>query len=105
MKNIKRWVLETQTKGNIKDIAEYGCVNGACSELIYYHDTSEFYDKHKEEIWYHVSEHAEQSGYTVLNYLSSLDTSIDSDFQFKNIMTWTAVEIVCWEIINSKEVA
>lgn len=34
----------------IKEILHYGCESGCVGNLIYYHDTLEFYEKHKEEI-------------------------------------------------------
>lgn len=34
----------------IKEVLEHGCGSGIVSDLIYYHDTLAFYEKHKEEI-------------------------------------------------------
>jgi len=105
MKNIKSWVLETQTKDDIRAIAEYGCVNGACNDLIYYSDTVDFYDNHKEEIWEIVSQFAEELDMTVLSFVNSEDGSVDSDITFKNKMAWLAVEIICDQVMRSEEVA
>lgn len=34
----------------ITDVLEYGCVSGMVGHLIYYSDTTAYYDEHKEEI-------------------------------------------------------
>jgi len=105
MTNIKRWVLETQTKDDIRAIAEYGCVNGACNDLIYYSDTVDFYDNHKEEIWDIIYDQAEKFDMNVLSFVNSEDGFVDSDTTFKNKMAWLAVEITCDQIMRSEEVA
>ena len=38
------------TEGYIKDVLQYGCQAGTVSGLIYYTDTTAFFEKHKEEI-------------------------------------------------------
>jgi len=105
MTNIKKWVLETQTKDDIRAIAEYGCVNGACNDLIYYSDTVDFYDNHKEEIWDIIYDQAEKFDMNVLSFVNSEDGFVDSDTTFKNKMAWLAVEITCDQIMRSEEVA
>ena len=105
MTNIKKWVLETQTQDDIKAIAEYGCVNGCCNDLIYYSDTVDFYDNHTEEIWEIVSQFAKELDMTVLSFVNSENGFVDSDTTFKNRMAWLAVEITCDQIMRSEEVA
>ena len=70
--NIKDWIKKNLDKDQIKDVVEYGCVNGTVSELIYYSDTSAFHDAHEEEIWQMVWESAEEHGQTVLEFLATL---------------------------------
>ena len=47
--SILDWLLETQDKSTIEDVTRHGCSGGTISELIYYADTSAFYEKYKEE--------------------------------------------------------
>ena len=101
--NIKEWVLSTQSANDIKEIAEHGCINGCCNELIYYSDTIKFYDEFKEEIWELVSECAEDVEESTLTYISRAVKHIDTDTQFKNAMSWRAVEIVCLSLITADE--
>ena len=103
--NIKKWILETQTKDDIKHISQYGCVNGTCSELIYYSDTLAFYDKHDEEIWEIVSERAFSCGQSPLEFINQAQGNIDNDTQFKNLLVWISIEMVCDELVINEEVA
>jgi hypothetical protein len=107
--NIKNWILETQEIEDIKSISENGCVNGACNDLIYYEDTVKFYDDHKDEIWELLENETEQLGYkTVFEFMgtwSDYAENINSDTSFKNLLAWWSVENVCYQILNSEEVA
>jgi len=100
---IKEWVLSTQSADTIREIAEHGCINGTCCELIYYSDTIKFYDEHNEEIWELISDRAEDMGTSTLTYISRELANIDTDTQFKNALTWIAVEIVCLSLICADE--
>ena len=35
---------------SMEDLQQYGCISGMINELIYYDDTTKFFDKYKEEI-------------------------------------------------------
>ncbi len=47
---LSRWDDYTDKTAIFSDVLEYGCQSGIVSSLIYYDDTTKFYDKHKEEI-------------------------------------------------------
>ena len=49
--SIREWLLDTQERSTIEDVTRHGCQGGTISELIYYHDTSAFYEKYQDEIW------------------------------------------------------
>ena len=57
--SILDWLLETQERSTIKDTAEHGCSGGTISELIYYADTSAFYEKYQDEIWRRLNDMAD----------------------------------------------
>ena len=106
---IKEWILETQETEDIKNISEKGCVNGACNDLIYYDDTTKFYDDHKNEIWELLEDEAEEFGFNnVFEFMgtwSHYAKNVNSDTSFKNLLAWWSVENICYQIINSEEVA
>ena len=102
--NIKDWVKKNLDKDQIKEVVEYGCVNGTVNELIYYSDTSAFHDAHEEEIWEMVYESAEGQGLTVLEFLATLRGGlVGSMYQLKNLLAWFAVEEICYHMVEDEE--
>ena len=102
--NIKDWIKKNLDKDQIKDVVEYGCVNGTVNELIYYSDTSAFHDAHEEEIWQMVYESAEEHGQTVLEFLATLNGGlVGSMYQLKNLLAWFAVEETCFHMVEDEE--
>jgi hypothetical protein len=43
-------ILKSYDYETLKDIAEHGCVSGCAHDHIYYHETSQFYELHEDEI-------------------------------------------------------
>ena len=43
-------ILASYDLQDLKTIAEHGCVSGCAFEHIYYHETSQFYELHEDEI-------------------------------------------------------
>lgn len=46
----------------LKDVTTHGCVSGVVSSLIYYKDTHEFYQNHKDECQEILAEYEEMTG-------------------------------------------
>ena len=96
--SILDWLLETQERSTIKDTAEHGCSGGTISELIYYADTSAFYEKYQDEIWRRLGDMADDLGEDSILHLISTFTSVKdggSPLQLKNLLAWWAAEEVC----------
>ena len=96
--SILDWLLETQDRDTIKDTAQHGCSGGTISELIYYADTSAFYDKYKEEIWRRLSDMADDLGCdSILHLIVTFNGAkeVGSDLQLRNLLAWWAAEEVC----------
>lgn len=104
MKTIKEWVLENYGYETIVDITNHGMVSGF-GNLIYYSDTVAFYDEFGEQIWDMLHEDAENMNMTIMELMASFNgqKNVGSDYQFKNMLCWYAVERVCHEIVNDKE--
>jgi len=47
---LDRWNDYTDKTAIFSDVLKHGCQSGVVSSLIYYDDTTKFYDEHKEEI-------------------------------------------------------
>ena len=96
--SILDWLLETQDKSTIRDTAERGCSGGTISELIYYADTSAFYNKYKDEIWRRLGDNANDLGEdSILHFIATFNgaKNVESALQLKNLLAWWAAEEVC----------
>ena len=96
--SILDWLLDTQEKSTIKDTAEHGCSGGTISELIYYADTSAFYDKYQDEIWRRLYDMAQDMGHeSILHLIATFQgaDSVGSPLQLHNLLAWWAAEEVC----------
>ena len=95
------WLLETQEKSTIEDATRHGCSGGIISELIYYADTSAFYDKYQDEIFERLSDMADDMGCeSILHLIVTFNGAkeVGSHLQLKNLLAWWAAEDVCREI-------
>ena len=99
--SILDWLLDTQDRGTIEDVTRHGCSGGTISELIYYADTSAFYEKYKEEIWRRLSDMADDLGCdSILHLIVTFNGAkeVGSDLQLRNLLAWWGAEEVCREI-------
>ena len=99
--SIKEWLLETQERSTIEDVTRHGCAGGTISELIYYADTSAFYEKYKEEIWDKLSNMADDLGEpSILHLIVTFNGAkeVGSELQLRNLMAWWGAEDVCREL-------
>ena len=107
-KDIQEWFLmpsikeclaeyEKQELGLISDIAKHGCAGGV-SGLIYYSETSSFYDQHEGEIWQVLKDTADAAG--IQNGLQLYNICIDPPSLeiLKNDLVWFAVEVLAQEL-------
>ena len=99
--SIKEWLEATQDKSTISDVTWHGCSGGTISELIYYADTSAFYDKYQDEIFERLSDMADDMGCeSILHLIVTFNGAkeVGSHLQLKNLLAWWAAEDVCREI-------
>ena len=104
--SIREWLLagEAQKHFLIKDIAEHGC-EGGVSGLIYYTETARFHDDNESEIWDIISRFAEDSGQTLMQYLSVVAKDARTLNGLKNSLVWIAVEAVAQDIDEERKQA
>ena len=96
--SILDWILDTQERSTIEDVTRHGCSGGTISELIYYADTSAFYEKYKEEIWRRLSDMADDLGCdSILHLIVTFNGAkeVGSELQLRNLLAWWAAEDVC----------
>jgi hypothetical protein len=89
---VKCWEREA-----IKNVVEHGCVSGCAPGLVYYSETVAFHDEHESEIWDMLHEDAEEQGISIVKLIASFNggENVGSMDQFKNLLSWYAVERVC----------
>ena len=104
MATIKEWLTEGEKNETflISDIAKHGCAGGI-GGLIYYNETTSFYNDHETEIWAILTDAADAAGiknglmlYNICKDPSSLTT-------LKNDLVWFAVEVAAQELVNNLE--
>ena len=98
-------ILEQDNQqGYIKDVLEHGCQSGVVSSLIYYNDTTAFYDKYNEDIYNLLYVDMQDFGYqSIPEMVASLNGAKDvgSDEQYKNLLAWYGYERSMQDIYNT----
>ena len=86
----QRKILEMFDEEQLKEIAEHGCESGCAPGFIYYYETSEFFDRHQDEI--------EEFLYEVIgeDYLTILSKKATDMKTLKNLMCWRFVDMVAF---------
>ena len=79
----------------ITDVLKHGCQSGVVSSLIYYNDTSDFYNKYSDDIYNLLYADMQDFGYqSIPEMIASLNGAKDvgSDEQYKNLLAWYGYE-------------
>ena len=78
------------------DVVTHGCQSGSCPDLVYYKDTIEFFNKHKEDINEQLKEDLDSTGFTSPAELfgKKWDTEdpLAMDTQNQNLLAWYGFE-------------
>lgn len=82
---------------SMEDLQEHGCISGMINELMYYDDTSKFFDEYKDEINEIVSDLIQNSGFSLEGLFGSNFDKNDPliiDYYNKNLLAWFSFEEV-----------
>ena len=107
-KSLRDWVKGQLAEENflIEDILREGCMPGFPG-LTYYRETTALHDMYEGEIWDLVHDAAQEAGVDEgLAYITSMSSRfgyMGSMAQLKNALVWFAVEHICWELNQEKE--
>lgn len=96
---VKIWLNDypaEERDGALEDLLTHGCQSGIVGELIYYKETTAFYDNHREEINVLLAEMLDNTGYTSPAELfgdkwDSTDP-LALDIQNQNLLAWFGFE-------------
>lgn len=89
-------------KAYLQDIIQHGCQSGMVTDLIYYSDTVDFYDKYESEIWDLLEEQAEVFGKSIFEMIGDFNGSehVTDIKTFKNLLAWYAYEEKARELLE-----
>jgi len=100
--SLKKYVIDDileydgdDMKSYMEDVMNHGCQSGVCSGLIYYSDTTKFYDKYQEEIEDLLQENKDSiygSDMSRPEFIATLNGSAEDLTQEKNLLAWFAYE-------------
>lgn len=104
MGTIKEWLTEGEKEERflIADIAKHGCAGGI-GGLIYYNETSSFYEDHEDEIWQVLTDRADAAGIKNGLQLFNICKDPSSLRVLKNDLVWFAVQIAAQELADNLE--
>ncbi len=80
---------------SMEDLQQYGCISGMINELIYYDDTTKFFDKYKEEINELLSNLIDGTGLSMQELFGDKfdnDDPLIVDYNNKNLLAWFGFE-------------
>jgi len=107
-KPLKKYVVEyvleefnnyDDIKDFFKDLSYGGCSSGMISDLIYYKDTSDFFDNYEDEIEDLITLNMDRFGIeTRPLFINSLNGSAENIAQEKNLLSWFAFEEVARDL-------
>ena len=84
----------------LREVIENGCISGIVSRLIYYEDTTEFYEQHKQEINELLTEVINEIGFSVDELIKNWDITdpLALDTHNQNLLAWWAYETVAQQL-------
>jgi hypothetical protein len=91
-------------RGFILDLRQGGCASGLIGELVYYEDTTKFYNKFENEIQELIDNYTQELGYNnQLEFISSLNGSenVYDNEQLKNLLAWFAFEETAFQLFDN----
>jgi len=101
---INDYVEDGYTRENfLEDLQQGGCVSGMVSELTYYDDTVEFYERHKREIGELLTEILDDSGISAAQLFGDKWDKADplaNDALNKNLLAWFAFETIALDTLG-----
>lgn len=94
----------------MNDVANYGCISGCVSGMIYYHETIKFYDEFSENIYdlfldYGMDEYLDKmSDIRIMEMDEEMEEIFDKDVDLeKNELAWAVYEIMVISFLNEFE--
>jgi hypothetical protein len=88
----------------LEDVTRYGGQSGMIPGMVYYTDTTAFYQTHKDEIWEMLSEDNEDMGEggNIIAFIGTFNgaANVGSAEQFENLLAWYAYERAARKLLD-----
>jgi len=101
--DLKDYETKEEKKQYLKEVVEHGGVSGVINGLVYYNDTTRFYDLMEEEIEDLVKEWGDMTGgKNRMDTISKMRGSenVGDITQEKNLLAWFAYEWIAMEMLD-----
>jgi len=100
-KTFKNWMKANFTKGELRELAQYGAGTG-WHGLTYYSETAALYRRFSNEIWEALIKDAQEYGYrNVFEFIAELRGADVSDrTQVENLLVWYMAERTARELVE-----
>jgi len=89
----------------ISDLNQGGCASGMIGELVYYEDTTKFYDNFETEIWELLFKCADKEYTNPMKFIASLSESenVGNMEQLKNLLVWFTFEETVFQLFDQEQ--
>lgn len=94
---------EEDLLSSMEDLQKYGCVSGMIRDLIYYDDTTKFFDDYKEEINEMLSNLTDGTGCSIEELFGDKFDKEDPlviDYSNKNLLAWFGFEETSYNLYD-----
>ena len=88
-------ILSIYDKETLKEIADYGCQSGVCTQHIYYGDTVKFYETYETEVLDELT--INYGTEFLINLFRDADACLDI---YKNNVVWSFIEMVAMNVVS-----
>jgi hypothetical protein len=92
-------------EGFISELRQGGCASGLIGDLVYYEDTTKFYNNFETEIWEVLFKCADKEYTNPMKFIASLSESenVGNMEQLKNLLVWFAFEETAFQLFSKEQ--
>lgn len=99
-----QFMADTYEAEELQNIASHGCESGCAGGMIYYSETTELFNKYKDELFEIMDNYQAETGLYECGDLPDYVRKHAGTFtQFANAVVWFCAEVVAYELSNQGE--
>ena len=100
---MKKIFFDTNSRDYLKDVCNHGCISGMVGGLIYYQDTTKFFENHKNEINDLLTEIIKETGLDIFELFGNkidVEDPLFLETQNQNLLAWFGYEEVARKLLG-----